>query len=266
MEFYENVVRSVAPHDLPLNAHFHRWTPETIARLWSIWTNNPILRSQFYPVHYYAALLDEAAPYLAGSSVVADIGCGSGTMLSLLCERGVAARIIGVDLSEPSIAALKRTFADDCRVAFNVGSITRTGLESASCDVVMCTETLEHLFPADFDRGLTEIARVLKPGGRLLASVPLEERPNFVVCPECQAIFTPYQHMLFNFTIAGLREALAAHRLEIVHVIHPIDLGMPRRAWKRAVKDHVLRRFFPSLTRRLFRVAGVSGFVARKSA
>jgi hypothetical protein len=49
-----------------------------------------------------------------------------------------------------------------------------------------------------------------------------------------------------------------------VHVIHPIDTGVPRRAWKRFVKDRILRPFFPKLTRRLFRVAGVSGFLARK--
>jgi hypothetical protein len=51
-----------------------------------------------------------------------------------------------------------------------------------------------------------------------------------------------------------------------VHVIHPIDTGVPRRAWKRWLKDRVLRPLFPGLTRRLFRVAGVSGFVARKAA
>ena len=129
---------------------------------------------------------------------------------------------------------------------------------------MICTETLEHLFPADFTAGLAEISRVLKPTGRLLASVPLEERPNFVACPECHAIFTPYQHMLFNFTIAGLGEALGRHQLEILRVIDPIDTGVPRRAWKRFVKDRILRAFFPGLTRRLFRVAGVSGFVARK--
>jgi hypothetical protein len=85
-----------------------------------------------------------------------------------------------------------------------------------------------------------------------------------VACPECHAIFTPYQHMLFNFTIAGLGEALGRNQLEIVHVIHPIDTGVPRRAWKRLVRDRILRPFFPKLTRRLFRVAGVSGFLARK--
>jgi SAM-dependent methyltransferase len=266
MEFYEDTLRArrFTPEDLPLGAHFHTWTPDTISRLWSIWANNPILRSQYYPAAYYDALLDEAAPHLGGTDVVADIGCGSGTVLSLLRQKNVATHLIGVDLSEASLDALRAQFGGDSAFRFQVGSIARTGLESASCDLVICTETLEHLFPADFNAGLAEIARVLKPDGRLLASVPLEERPNFVVCPECLAIFTPYQHMLFNFSISGLGAAFAKQRLEIVHVIRPIDTGVPRRAWKRFVKDRILRRFFPRLTSRLFRVAGVSGLVARK--
>ena len=266
MDFYEDVVRArgLTSADLPFDAHFHAWTPDTIARLWSIWANNPILRSQFYPAIYYEALLREAAPHLVGVATIADIGCGSGTVLSLLRAQHIGQRLIGVDLSAASLAALRTRHAGDPALVFQVGSIDATGLDSASCDLVICTETLEHLFPADFTAGLAEISRVLKPGGRLLASVPLEERPNFVACPECSAIFAPYQHMLFNFTIAGLTEALGRHRLEMLQVIDPIDIGVPRRAWKRIAKDQILRRFFPRLTRRLFRVAGISGFVARK--
>jgi SAM-dependent methyltransferase len=266
MEFYEDILRARAftAEDLPLGAHFHTWTPETIARLWSIWASNPILRRQYYPPEYYETLLAEASPHLDETGVVVDIGCGSGTVLSLLRQKKMARRLIGVDVSESALAALRVRLAGDPAFTFQLGSIAATGLDDGSCDLVVCTETIEHLFPPDFTAGLAEIGRVLKSGGRLLATVPIEERPNFVVCPECHAIFAPYQHMLFNFTISGLREALGRHQLEIVHVIQPIDTGIPRRAWKRLVKDRILRPFFPGLTRRLFRVAGVSGLVARK--
>ena len=266
MEFYEDILRAreFKGPDLPLDAHFHTWTPDSISRLWTIWANNPLLKSQFYPANYYEALLSEAAPFLGDTTTIADIGCGSGTVLSVLRQRKIGRHLIGVDLSEPSLAVLRTRFVGDASMTFRVGSIAGTGLEAASCDLVVCTETLEHLFPQDFMAGLAEISRVLKPGGRLLGSVPLEERPNFVACPECHAIFAPYQHLLFNFTIEGLREALGRQRLDMLHVIHPIDTGVPRRAWKRLVKDRILRRFFPRLNRRLFRVAGVSGFVACK--
>jgi ubiquinone/menaquinone biosynthesis C-methylase UbiE len=266
MQFYEDVIKSApaAAGDLPLNAHFHAWTPDSVARLWSIWANNPLLRTQFYPRRYYESLLDDARPHLGEVGVVADIGCGSGTVMSVLRDRRIGRRRIGIDLSEESIARLRQVFDSDPAYEFRVGSISRTGLDSESCDLAICTETLEHLFPADFETGLDEIARVLKPHGRFLATVPLEERPAFVVCPECHAIFAPFQHMLFNFTIAGLGEALKRRDLEIVHLVHPIDTAQPRAAWKRVVKDRIMRPLLPGLTRRLFRVAGVSGFVARK--
>ena len=208
MEFYEDILRAreFKRPDLPLDAHFHTWTPDTISRLWTIWANNPLLKSQFYPANYYEALLSEAAPipgrYDDDCRHRLRLGHGA---VGPAPAQDRADDLIGVDLSEPSLAALRTRFAGDASMTFQVGSIAATGLDAASCDLVICTETLEHLFPQDFSAGLAEIARVLKPGGHLLASVPLEERPNFVACPECHAIFTPYQHMLFNFTIEGLR-------------------------------------------------------------
>ena len=267
MDFYQDVIGTAQTSaDLPLGAHFHAWTPDSIAQLWTIWANNRLLRRQFYPAAYYEALVDEARAHLGAPSTVADIGCGSGTVLSVLRERRIGSRLVGIDLSEASVATLRDRWKDDPAFTLQVGSIARTGLPDGSVDLVVCTETLEHLFPNDLRDGLREIARVLAPGGRLLASVPLDERPAFVVCPECHAIFAPYQHMLFNFTVAALADALAAHGLEIVQVIDPIDTGVPRRAWKRFVKDRVMRPLFPGFTRRLFRVAGISGVVARKRA
>jgi len=266
VEHYADYLKSKAPRpeDFPLTAHYHTWTPESVTRVWKVWANNQYLRTQYYPREYFEVFLAQATPHLGKVGVVADIGCGTGTMLSILAQAGIGSQLIGVDLSDESLAKLRTAFAGDSKLTFKVGSISRIPLDDQSCDLVICTETLEHLFPSDFTEGLAEIARVLKPGGHLLTTVPLEERPAFVVCPECYSIFTPFQHMLFNFTIQGLREALGRHQLEMLHVIDPIDTGIPRRAWKRFVKERILRTFFPRLNRRLFRVAGVSGFVAQK--
>ena len=266
MEHYADYLKSKAPRpeDFPLTAHYHTWTPESVTRVWKVWANNQYLRTQYYPREYFEVFLAQATPHLGNVGVVADIGCGTGTMLSILAQAGIGSQLIGVDLSDESLAKLRTAFAGDSKLTFKVGSISRIPLDDQSCDLVICTETLEHLFPSDFTEGLAEIARVLKPGGHLLTTVPLEERPAFVVCPECYSIFTPFQHMLFNFTIAGLARELGRHGVEIVHVIHPIDTGVPRRAWKRFLKDRILTRYLPGLARRLFRVSGVTGFVARK--
>jgi len=268
VEYYADYLKSKPPRpeDFPLAAHYHTWTPDSVTRVWKVWANNQYLRTQFYPREYFQAFLAQARPYLNDAAMVADIGCGTGTMLSILAESGVGTALVGVDLSEESLARLRTAFAGNAKLAFKVGSISRIPLDDRSCDVIICTETLEHLFPGDFEEGLSEIARVLKPGGHLLTTVPLQERPAFVVCPECYSIFTPFQHMLFDFTIAGLARELARHGVEIVHVIHPIDTGVPRQAWKRFVKDRILARYLPGMARRLFRVSGVTGFVARKTA
>jgi len=47
-----------------------------------------------------------------------------------------------------------------------------------SVDLVLCTETLEHVF--DYERFLCEACRCLHPGGRLVATVPFAARWHFV--------------------------------------------------------------------------------------
>jgi SAM-dependent methyltransferase len=67
-------------------------------------------------------------------------------------------------------------------------------VESASVDIVLCTEALEHVLePLKF---LSEAHRCLRPGGRLLMTVPLAARWHFV----------PYDY--WRFTPSGLQHLL----------------------------------------------------------
>ena len=95
-----------------------------------------------------------------------DAGCGGGRGSVLMAECG-AAEVVGVDLSERNVetcrARTARRGLDNCR--FVQGSLLEVPFEDASFDVVWCNGVLHHT--EDPDRALVELARLLRPGGRL---------------------------------------------------------------------------------------------------
>jgi ubiquinone/menaquinone biosynthesis C-methylase UbiE len=101
---------------------------------------------------------------------VLDVGCGSGT-LALVAKKGVgrAGRVVGIDPSQEMIAqACRKAMKAGLSIDFQIGVIERLTFPDQSFDVVLCTWMIHHV-PDDLKRqGLLEIARVLKPGGRLL--------------------------------------------------------------------------------------------------
>src|SRR5215210_5413228 len=113
-----------------------------------------------------ALLLSEARP---GERVL-DLGCGAGRFVAALRDAG--AEPVGVEIAG---AALERARAvvpgADLRLLEPDGSIP---LEHGSIDLVWCSEVLEHV--ADGTHLLQEARRVLRPGGRLLLTVPYHGR------------------------------------------------------------------------------------------
>jgi SAM-dependent methyltransferase len=108
------------------------------------------------------------APW-SGRTIV-DLGCGTGYWLARYA--GQAARVIGI---EPDPAARGRAqqaaaglSAPEFRAATEVraGSAEHTGLPDASVDIVHAR--FAYFFPPGTDAGLTEVLRVLRPGGRLI--------------------------------------------------------------------------------------------------
>ena len=101
----------------------------------------------------------------AGGRVL-DVGCGDGRHLRATAARGCSA--IGVDYD----AAVLRDARSrgGVRLEYLAADASRLPCRAAAFDAVICTETLEHL--PDDSGAMREIARVLRPGGRMLGAVP----------------------------------------------------------------------------------------------
>ncbi len=101
---------------------------------------------------------------------VLDVGCGTGTLaIEVSCRVGRAGRVVGVDPGEEQIAhARSKAARRNLPIEFQIGVIEHLPFPDQTFDVVFSTLMMHHL-PAPLKRqGLAEIARVLKPGGRLV--------------------------------------------------------------------------------------------------
>ena len=111
------------------------------------------------PRIYHVRLIIQHFGPLAGKRVL-DIGCGKGRFARILLDENPGAELWGLDISEEM---LKFVPPD---IHTRAGSMTELPFESASFDCVYATESLEHA--VDIETAVSEICRVIKPGGRLV--------------------------------------------------------------------------------------------------
>jgi ubiquinone/menaquinone biosynthesis C-methylase UbiE len=109
-------------------------------------------------------ILRLAAP-LQGRSVL-DVGCGDGT-LAVVSARNGAARVSGCDPDPRMVAqARARAIRGNTRIDLAVARSQALPFPDSSFDVVTCITVLT--FVSDADNAIREMARVLRPGGRLV--------------------------------------------------------------------------------------------------
>ena len=101
-------------------------------------------------------------PYFAPGSTVLEIGSGGGRWTQFFQNAG---RLIVVEFNPESFDYLRRRFPDLRFTPYQTSGYEMDGVEAESVDLVFTFDVFVHLEPAGIRAYLSEIERVLKPGG-----------------------------------------------------------------------------------------------------
>lgn len=119
----------------------------------------------------YPAIVAEAVSSPFGA--ILDIGCGTGALLQMIQVKKKDARLFGVDLSEKMVQVAKAKLGG--KADLRVSDSEKLPFPNGAFDLVMCTYSFHH-YPNP-GAVLSEVRRVLAPGGRLILVDPTTSIP-----------------------------------------------------------------------------------------
>jgi SAM-dependent methyltransferase len=148
---------------------------------------------------------------------VLDLGCGAGYWTSAIARRYPWMQVEGIDYGAEFLAKAGREHRLD-RARFLRGDIARLPFRDASFDCVYADNTLEHSYSVSGT--LSEVHRVLRPGGVLVAALPSDARNPRRICDNHTWKTVPAD-VRTRLLAAGFRDPV----IEEVDTYR--DLGMP---------------------------------------
>lgn len=181
----------------------------------------------------YQYLLKGLRAHIKAPAATLNIGVGSGKLESLLLEARYS-----VSALDPDANAIGKLAS--------MGIDARTGVaehlpfENGAFDAVIASEVLEHLDEVNCKQAITEILRVLKPGGYFIGTVPYQEQldDNLTICPHCGEGFHRWGHRqsfdrarLLSLFESGFQLEVLSRRSFVVWGANPMRLLKSSFKW-----------------------------------
>lgn len=169
--------------------------------------NNPVRAA--LQRHFEMPLLLELGGRVRGGRVL-EVGCGRGVGTELILARSGAEHVDAFDLDPEMVAlARRRLRRHGDRVRVSVGDVEHIDAEDGAYDAVFDFGIIHHV--PDWRNALSEIHRVLKPGGRFYAEEVLEK---FIVDPLWRRVLV--HPLVDRFNHERFRQALIETGFEMV--------------------------------------------------
>jgi len=119
------------------------------------------LRDELFGDRFHLAAM---AAFADRDWVVGDLGCGTGQVSAAISP--FVARVIAVDASAAMLQAAKKRLQSAENVVLRRGDLEALPIDDETLDAATLVLVLHHV--AQPERAIAEVARVLKPGGRLV--------------------------------------------------------------------------------------------------
>ncbi len=212
-----------------------QWTSEFVQQFWNYQSRFP---ETYFTSLYGNEIVKAVRKHVPSQARILDYACGTGALTGQLLNAGF---FVGVcDLSPVSIACVRN--AHGAHPSFE-GAYSHDELLAGSekFDAVVLVELIEHVNEDVLVRVMSDIRRVLLPGGVVIVTTPNDEDLDAekVYCPCCNHTFHRWQHIR-SWNRRTLPNCLGEYGFQVVSV-NETDFSLYQKGLVRYYLHRMLR-------------------------
>jgi 2-polyprenyl-3-methyl-5-hydroxy-6-metoxy-1,4-benzoquinol methylase len=201
-----------------------QWTDELVRKFWNYQSRTP---ENYFTSLYGDRIADAVCSCVPPRARILDYACGTGALTGHLLHAGFF--VSACDLSPDSVAYVQNKY--DKHPAFCGASRVNDMLaREAQFDAVVLVELVEHVDDSVLTRIMTDVYKILAPGGTVIVTTPNHENldAETVFCPCCNHTFHRWQHVR-SWSGRALAECLGTHGFKTV-LINETDFSRSRKS------------------------------------